>query len=195
MITGVYILGCLALGMGLAMDAFSVSLADALREPKMKKGRMLCLAGTYALFQMAMPMIGWFFVDRAGRYLGILQRYFPGIACVLLFFIAIQMIREGLEKRKTPEEEIDIRPLGLSLLLLQALATSVDALSTGFAFGGRGPLQVFLGCGLIGGLTFFICLGGLILGRKAGRHLAWKASILGGVILLVIGVKILLQGL
>ncbi len=195
MITGEYILGCLALGTGLAMDAFSVSLADALREPHMKKGRMLGLAGTYGLFQMAMPFVGWFLVERAGRFLGAVQQYFPGVACVLLVLIGIKMIREGLEKRKMPESVTDTNTLSLSLLLLQALATSVDALSAGFAFGSRGILQVFGGCGIIGGITFLICLGGLLLGKKAGEHLAWKATILGGGILIFLGVKILLKGL
>lgn len=175
------------LGVGLAMDAFSVSLANGLNEPTMKKNRMCGVAGVFALFQFAMPMIGWVCVSTMARLFGIFEKLIPWIALGLLGYIGGKMLYEGI-KYKDEEEEKPV--VGLSGLLMQGVATSIDALSVGFTISNYNLLEALLACLLIGIVTFIICYAGLGIGKKAGTKLAGKAGILGGVILIFIGLEI-----
>ena len=100
MITFELILTAAALGAGLAMDAFSMSLADGLHEPSMHKRRICLLAGVFALFQFAMPMIGWFCVSTAASYFSVIQPFIPFIALALLLYIGGKMLWEGLRPCK-----------------------------------------------------------------------------------------------
>ena len=179
------------LGVGLAMDAFSVSIADAIAEPDMKKGRRLSIAGTFALFQVAMPLIGWFFFHWLTTSFLAVEPYIPWIGFILLLIIGGKMIWEGLHG--TPEASA--RPVGLMMLLAQGVATSIDALSVGTAMAEWDTLSALTGSLIIGAVTLAICLAGIFLGRKIGLRLAGRAGILGGVILIVIGVRILLDAL
>ena len=175
------------LGIGLAMDAFSVSLANGLNEPGMKKGKMCGVAGVFGGFQFAMPMIGWFCVTTITQYFVAFQPFIPWIALILLSYIGGKMVWEGIKKQ---DDEDETPPVGLMGLLIQGVATSIDALSVGFTIAGYNLFQAVLSCLLIGIVTFVICLAGLAIGKKAGTKLADKAGILGGIILIFIGLEI-----
>ena len=180
------------LGVGLAMDAFSVSLANGLNDPKMKAGKACGIAGMFAFFQALMPMIGWFCVHNLAKLFSAFQGMIPWIALALLAVIGGKMLWEGLH----PEEEEDESKstLGLSALIVQGIATSIDALSVGFTISDYNWLMALVCSLLIATVTFFICVAGVVIGKKFGTKLANKASILGGVILIAIGIEIFVSG-
>lgn len=180
------------LGVGLAMDAFSVSLANGLNEPKMKKGRLCGIAGTFAMFQFLMPLIGWLCVHTIAQYFNAFEKFIPYIALVLLCFIGGKMLFEGIKNKDSSEEKA---PVGFVGLIVQGIATSIDALSVGFTIADYDGLKAVLCCLLIGVVTFFICAGGLVIGKKFGTKLAGKASIFGGAILIFIGIEIFVKSL
>ena len=189
--TGVFLINSALLGMGLAMDAFSVSLANGLNEPMMKKRRMSFIAGVFALFQAAMPMIGWICVHTIMRYIKMFEKAIPWIALVLLVYIGGKMLIEGI---KGEEQEEAKGALGLSALLIQGVATSIDALSVGFTIAEYNAIMALLCAAIIAVVTFVICMVGLHLGKKFGTKFAGKAGILGGVILIGIGIEIFVTG-
>lgn len=180
------------LGIGLAMDAFSVSLANGLNEPCMKKRRMMSIAGIFSLFQCLMPLIGWLCVHTVVQYFSALEKFVPWIALILLCFIGGKMLLEGIHCK---EGDCGCGHVSFAGLLVQGIATSIDALSVGFTIADYNGLQAIV-CGLlIAAVTFGICMGGLLIGKKFGTHLAGKASILGGAILIFIGFEIFLTSL
>ena len=183
----------LLLGVGLAMDAFSVSLANGLNEPCMKRGRMCGIAGVFAFFQFAMPMIGWVCVMTVARLFDWFVPLIPWIALGLLGFIGGKMLVEGIRNRE--EENEQNGKLGVGALLVQGIATSIDALSVGFTIADYGFVMALVCCLLIAAVTFVICMGGLMIGRRFGTRLSNKAAILGGVILIVIGIEIFVTNL
>ena len=189
----VFILNSAALGVGLAMDAFSVSLANGLHEMHMPGKRMCAVAGVYAFFQYAMPMIGWVCVHTVLSLFSSLERFIPWIALALLLYIGIKMLLEGIREKKGTETENSHR-LSAQELLLQGIATSIDALSVGFTIAEYSAPLANLASLIIAGVTFVICLGGLLIGKKAGTKLSGKASILGGCILIAIGIEIFIRG-
>ena len=174
------------LGVGLAMDAFSVSLANGLNEPKMGKARMSLIAGVFAAFQAIMPMTGWLCVHTVVAYFQSFQKFIPWIALALLGFIGGKMIWEGIRGGEG-EERVGT---GFGLLLVQGVATSIDALSVGFTISDYDWKMALVASLVIAAVTFAICLGGLAIGKRFGTKLAGKASILGGVILVFIGLEI-----
>ncbi len=180
------------LGVGLAMDAFSVSLANGLNEPKMKTAKVGGVAGLFAFFQFAMPMIGWICVSTIAQKFTSFQKFIPWIALALLGFIGGKMLYEGIVNKDSEEEKPAV---GFSALIVQGVATSIDALSVGFTIADYKFPEALLSCALIGIVTFFICLAGINIGKKAGTKLAGKAGVLGGAILIVIGLEIFITGL
>jgi len=182
-----FFLTSILLGVGLAMDAFSVSLANGLNEPGMKGGRMCGIAGVFSFFQFAMPMIGWVCVHTLVEMFSAFEKFIPWIALALLSYIGGKMLYEGIKHRNSEEEKPAV---GFVALLVQGVATSIDALSVGFTISHYSTLDALVCCLLIAFVTFFICMGGLYLGKKFGTRLAGKASILGGAILIFIGLEI-----
>lgn len=178
------------LGAGLAMDTFSVSLANGLNEPKMKKLKMLGVSGMFSAFQFAMPMIGWICVSAIAQYFNAFQKLIPWIALALLGFIGGKMLYEGIVNKDSEEEKPAV---GLSALLVQGVATSIDALSVGFTIADYSLSEALLSCFIIGAVTFVICFAGIAIGKKAGTALAGKAGILGGLILIFIGLEIFIK--
>ena len=178
------------LGLGLAMDAFSVSVATGLSEPSMPKKRMLSIAGVFGSFQFAMPLIGWICVSTLVRRFTDLAGFIPWIALFLLLAIGIKMIAEGLRGAEEPKEST----MGRARLVLLGIATSIDALSVGFAISQYNTFQAILCSVIIGVLTFAICMGGLFFGRKLGTRFAGKAPIFGGIVLIIIGIEIFVKG-
>ena len=188
-----FILNSILFGVGLAMDAFSVSMANGLREPDMKTSRMCIIAGTFAFFQILMPLLGWVCVHTIAEMFEGFQRLIPWIALLLLGYIGGKMLLEGLRGEES-EPGAEAAAVGWSGLMLQGIATSIDALSVGFTiaeYSWRAALTEAL---IIGIVTFLICLAGLRIGKFFGMRLAGKASILGGVILIAIGLEIFLTG-
>jgi len=187
-----FLFNSILLGAGLAMDAFSVSLANGLNEAGMKKGRMCRIAGTFAGFQILMPLIGWFCVNRIAEAFEAFRRFIPWIALILLVFIGGKMMIEGLRKKTSAAEKAAV---GFWALMLQGIATSIDALSVGFAIAEYSGAEALAASLIIGAVTFAICMGGLFLGRRFGMKLADKASILGGLILIAIGAEIFISSM
>lgn len=176
------------LGVGLAMDAFSVSLANGLKEPCMKYPKMCIVAATFAFFQALMPMIGWTLIHSVVQYFQSLEKWIPWIALALLTYIGISMILES--RKEVPCEERTMQKLGLGALLIQGIATSIDALSVGVTIADRGLWEALLTAAIIAVVTFVICLGGILIGKSVGTRLAGRAGIFGGAILIFIGLEI-----
>ena len=177
-------------GIGLAMDAFSVSLADGLREPQMKRGRLLTIAGLFGGFQGLMPLIGWFLVHTVVRFFEGFLNVTPWIALVLLLFIGGNMLREGIRGGYLE----DVKVLSAGTLLLQAVATSIDALSVGISIVRYSALQALVCSLIIAVITFGLCVISLRVGRRAADRLQGKAQVLGGVILILLGIEICVTG-
>lgn len=186
-----FLVNSIMLGVGLAMDAFSVSMANGLNEPNMRRKKMCIIALVFAGFQALMPMIGWVCVHTVVQYFTAFEKFIPWIALGLLGFIGGKMLIEGV---KNQEEEIELSGVGVSALLVQGVATSIDALSVGFTISEYGFVMALVCAAIIAVVTFFICMGGLVIGKKFGTKLANKASILGGVILMAIGIEIFVTG-
>ena len=186
-----FIVKSFLLGMGLAMDAFSVSLANGLNNPKMKKGKMLLVAGIFAVFQGIMPMIGWFCVHNLVNYFKAFEKFIPWIALGLLVYIGGNMLLEGI---KGEEEDDNSKELTLKALMVQGVATSIDALSVGFTIADYNFSMALLCVLVIAVVTFIICFVGIIIGKKVGMKFAGKASIMGGIILILIGAEIFFTG-
>ncbi len=182
----------ISLGIGLAMDAFSVSLANGLNEPSMKRKKMLGVAGIFAFFQFAMPLIGWVCIHTIATRFEAFNRFIPWIALALLGYIGGKMIYESLTN-KCEGDECPIKRIGFTALLVQGVATSIDALSVGFTISDYFLQKALISCLLIGVVTFAICFAGLAIGKKAGAGLADKAGLLGGGILIFIGLQIFIR--
>ena len=181
------------LGVGLAMDAFSVSLVAGLNEPGMKKRKMSLVSGTFAFFQALMPMLGWVCVHTVLECFEAVQKFIPIIAFLLLTYIGVKMIIES--RRPADEDSCPLVKLTFKALIVQAVATSIDALSVGFKIVEYNVIEAFISALIIALVTFIICFAGVVLGKKTGTLLSGKANILGGAILIVIGTQILLDSI
>lgn len=181
------------LGIGLAMDACAVSMANGLNEPDMKIHKSVLIAFMFALFQILMPLLGWVCVHFVAEQFTEFYKAVPYIALALLAFIGGKMIFEGCRHNKQDQNE---NPHALTFLglLLQAIATSIDALSVGFTIAEYGIPQALLSAAIIGVITFAISFSAVFIGKKSGDKLGNKAEILGGIILIAIGIKIFVEG-
>ncbi len=180
------------LGVALAMDAFSVSVVSGLGDVNMKKRKTLLIAGTFAAFQFAMPVIGWVFVHYLCEFFSVFEKFIPWIALVLLLFIGGKMVFDALRDNGEGEE---YKPLGFWTLIIQGVATSIDALSVGFTTSEYNFPTALVSAAIIGLVTLIICICGVIIGKKVGTKLNDKATLLGGVILIIIGIWIFIKGI
>ncbi len=185
-----FILNSILLGVGLAMDAFSVSLANGISDPCMPAKKSFKIAGTFGIFQTLMPLAGWHLVRTAAELFSMLKRFIPWISLFLLLFIGGKMLFEGIKKEGRSETQ-DLRG---NVLLMQGLATSIDALSVGFTIADHKVLEAFVCTSIIGIVTFVLCLFGLRLGKKISAAIPWDPQILGGIILIIIGIEIFVKG-
>lgn len=186
-----FFLNSILLGLGLAMDAFSVSLANGLNEPDMKDKKMCKIAGVFAFFQAVMPMIGWICVHTIIQYFNAFRNFIPWIALILLLFIGGKMLIDGI---KPKSDETEKQKTGTAYLLLQGIATSIDALSVGFAIAEYAFLMAIVCALIISVVTFAVCMAGLMIGKKFGTKFSGKAAMLGGMILIMIGLEIFISG-
>ena len=184
-----FIVTSIMMGVGLAMDAFSVSLANGLHEPYMRKRKMCAVAGVFAIFQAMMPMFGWLCVHTIVNFFQEFSKLIPWIALGLLGFIGGHMLIEGIKG-----EEEEVPRVGFWGLIIQGVATSIDALSVGFTISEYGFFMAVACVVIIAVVTFIICMFGLRIGKCCGTRLAGKATILGGVILIAIGIEIWITG-
>lgn len=186
-----FIFNSIILGVGLAMDAFSVSLANGLNEPHMSRKRMSLIAGMYAFFQGVMPLIGWVCVHTILEYFEVFEDFVPWIALILLTLIGGKMIYDSIKKEDSTETA---EKLSMGTLLVQAIATSIDALSVGFTIAEYDFPMAAIAALIIASITFAICIGGLHIGKQFGTIYADKASIFGGILLIGIGIEIFISG-
>lgn len=193
------IINSVLLGVGLAMDAFSISIANGILEPNMKKGRMFKIASVYAVAQLIMPLIGWFLVTTLEGIFTSFSKFIPWIALILLLFIGGKMVIEGILERtgKKKDEIKEDKPVKLTwgALIVQGIATSIDALSVGFTIADYSALRAIAASVIIGVVTLVICLIGLIFGKKIGEKISSIATIIGGCILIFIGIEIFVKGI
>ena len=179
-------------GIGLSMDAFAVSICKGLAMPAVNKKQALLIGAYFGVFQALMPLAGWLLGSQFARHV---TKLAPWIAFVLLAWIGGSMLRESLSK-KEEDEEVEPVELRHKELFLLAVATSIDALAVGVSFS-MVELSVSIGAAaaLIGCTTFAISVGGVFVGHIFGARYKNRAEFVGGAILLLIGVKILLEHL
>jgi putative Mn2+ efflux pump MntP len=203
----------LLVAVALSMDAFAVGMTNGMTNSKMKIGKVLLIAAFYGGFQFLMPVIGYF---ASGVFSSLIEKVAPWVSFILLGFIGGKMIYDGvkevLEHRKEGKAAKDTthaqekgvetveKPLSIKTLSLQALATSIDALAVGVSFlalstDGTLCLNVWWDSLIIGCVTFSLSVIAVYLGKVIGNKLADKAEIAGGAVLVIIGIKILLEGL
>ena len=183
-----YLLQSFSLGVGLAMDACAVSMTNGLSVPNMKKSKMLFIAFTFALFQALMPLIGYF----AGQlFVDFISVFVPYIALILLLFIGINLLIEGFKKDCECEK---CSTITFKKVIMQAIATSIDALSVGITIISYTIIDAIISALIIGVVTFVLCFISIIIGKKFGDSFGSKAKILGGIILIVIGIEIFVTG-
>lgn len=171
------------------MDAFSVSVANGLNEPNMNGSRVALVSGTFALFQGLMPLIGWFIVVTAVNALEFLEQFVPWIALILLTFIGVKMIRDGFS-----DDGTEPMAIGMAALLVQGIATSIDALSVGFTISDYDIFGASVCALIIALVTWAICAVGLVGGKALGTRFASRATVFGGGILILIGLEIFITG-
>ena len=181
----------IALGVGLAMDAFSVAMANGIRESEMKLGKMCGVAGIFAFFQALMPLLGWLCIHTVVQYFESFTVLIPWIALALLGYIGGKMLYEGIKSSSCP---VVPAAIGVGALLVQGVATSIDALSAGFTIAEYDLPAALLASAIIAAVTVVICYAGVIIGKTVGNKIAGKANILGGVILILIGIEIFITG-
>ena len=187
-----FIIESLALGVGLAMDAFSVSLANGLNEPKMRTRKAIGICGVFAFFQALMPMIGWVLVRTVVQKFQACEKFIPWIALALLGFIGGKMLYEGIRCKC---DECECKRLTLATLIVQGIATSIDALSVGFAIDDYSFIEALLCVLIIAVITFLLCFIGINIGSRVGSRFSSKSSIIGGAILIIIGIEIFITGI
>lgn len=188
------ILNSILLGVGLAMDACAVSMANGLNDPNMKVRKVVLVALIFAFFQALMPMIGWICVRTVAQQFDKFTVAIPYIALALLEFIGGKMIYEGVTHKENSSEQQSHKNLTAVVLLTQAVATSIDSLSVGFTVSSYDVWQALTSVAIIALVTFAICVGGVYVGKKFGTKLGNKAEIFGGIILIGIGLEIFITG-
>ena len=177
-------------GIGLSMDAFAVAICKGLAMPTVNKKQTLLIGAYFGVFQALMPLTGWLLGSQFARHV---TKMAPWIAFVLLAWIGGSMIRESLSKKEEDEEPEPVELRHKELFML-AVATSIDALAVGVSFS-MVELAIPIGAAaaLIGCTTFAISVGGVFVGHIFGAKYKNRAEFVGGAILILIGVKILLE--
>ncbi len=194
------IIDVILIGVGLSMDAVAVSVSNGISDHKMKWGKILLIAGVFGLFQGVMPFLGYLLGSLFARFIEIIAPY---LAFVLLGFIGGKMIFEAIrdirKKDSNDEKKKDTR-LTVGVLLMQAVATSIDAFAVGvnmacYESAGNLALPVFVNCIIIAFITFVLCVIAVLIGKKTGDVFSDKATLAGGIILVIIALKMLIEGI
>lgn len=185
-------------GLTLAIDAFAVSVTDGMVYPNLPARRGTSIPLTFGLFQAFMPILG-FYISWGLSQIDIIEEVDHWLALTLLAFIGGKMVLDGIKELTSPAEEVKHKKFSYTEVLVQGVATSIDALAVGFTFNimleGVKNIQLWawISVAVIGVSTFVISLIGLIIGKRVGKAFAKKAgvaSIIGGIVLILIGIKI-----
>jgi len=174
------------LGVGLAMDAAAVSAVNGFTEPKMKLVKTLFMAFLYGTFQGIMPLIGY---AAGSLVVNLVSKILPYVALVLLTYLGGKMIYDGIKGEDEENEEI-MNGITMKTLLLQSVATSIDALSVGLLFSEDTFMEALIQSSIIDIVTFVISFASFFVGKYSGTFLNDKAQIFGGIVLIFIGLKI-----
>lgn len=180
------------LAVGLSMDAFAVSICKGLAMKKATLKAGLTCGIWFGGFQALMPLIGFFL---GGLFAGVIQAIDHWVAFVLLAFIGINMLREAFYGKCDCEGCEADADMSFKTMFLMAVATSIDALAAGISLAMAGNVNIFAAVLLIGAFTFVFCTVGVKIGNVFGSKLENKAQMVGGIILIFLGVKILLEHL
>ena len=178
-------------GVALAMDAFAVSICKGIKMPKLRKSHIVIIAVFFGGFQMLMPLIGWLLGSQFVQYI---SKFDHWIAFALLAFIGVKMAIESFKHEEEDCCKCDSK-LDLKELVVLAIATSIDALAVGITFALYPDINILTSISIIGIVTFVICAGGVVIGHKFGAKFKSKAELLGGIVLVLIGLKLLIEGL
>lgn len=188
-------------GLTLAIDAFAVSVTDGMVYQNLSTKKSFIIPLTFGIFQALMPIVG-FYISWGLSQIKIIEEIDHWIALALLVFIGGKMIVDGIKELRSPEEEAKPKQFSLTEVLIQGVATSIDALAVGFTFkvmfDGVAQLHLWawISVLMIGVITFLISLVGLRIGIKVGQLFRKKASIaeiIGGIVLILIGIKIVVE--
>lgn len=173
------------IGLSLSMDAFAVSISKGLAFKKNYFGKAIIVGLYFGVFQALMPLIGYFF---GSTFSSVIEKIDYWIAFIALTLLGFNMIKDSINsKEEEMEDKIDVKTM-----ITLSIATSIDALVVGVTFAFL-EVSKFVAISIIGITTFLLCVIGVIIGNKLGRLFKNKASIFGGVILILIGIKILLE--
>lgn len=183
------IIELLLIAIGLSMDAFAVSVTNGLCYKNVKLKWTLGMGLCFGLFQGAMPTIGYFL---GSTFAGFISRFDHYIALILLGFIGGKMLADGIKSRNESVEKTDLG-MSLGLLLVQGVATSIDALAVGVSFAMLPDVNIVMAAGFIAMITFILSIAAVFIGKKFGNLLNNKAQIVGGLILIGIGLKIFIE--
>jgi putative Mn2+ efflux pump MntP len=203
-LTWVLVLEVFLIGLSLSMDAFAVSVTDGLCYRNLTKVKGATIPLAFGLFQAVMPLIGYFVAFGLGQaFEEIFDKIDHWIAFVLLAIIGGKMIYDAIKQLRSKEEEIKEKKYSVPEVLVQGVATSIDALFVGVSFAATEGFKnsipnVLVGVAIIGVTTFAISLAGVLIGVKIGNVLKNKsgiATLIGGLVLIGIGLKILIEGL
>ncbi|MBN2443921.1 MAG: manganese efflux pump [Spirochaetales bacterium] len=178
----------IGLALGLSMDAFSVSITNGCIIHELKLRHAIRIAFSFGLFQAIMPLIGWATGSLFSSYI---QSFDHWIAFGLLSFIGIKMIYDS-RKRESENKTKDCRHY--PTLFILSIATSIDALAVGVSFAFLN-IQIIFPVLLIGIITFIVCLIGIFIGNRIGKFFETGIELFGGLILIGIGIKILIEHL
>ncbi len=176
-------------GVGLSMDAFAVSICKGIKMRETNKSYIFLIAFFFGGFQMLMPLVGYLLGSQFVEYI---QDFDHWISFALLAFIGGKMC---LESMKTEDEEIANDNFDVKELFLLSVATSIDALAVGVAFAFYDAINLPISLAIIGTVTFFICSCGVVVGNKFGSRFKSKAELFGGLVLIGIGIKLLVEGI
>ncbi len=180
------------IAVGLSMDAFAVSLCKGLTMKKLDYGKGTVIAFFFGLFQGIMPLLGWFLGKQFEQHIVAFDHW---IAFVLLAYIGARMIYDALKSKDEPVEACPVdQKINYRELLVLSVATSIDALAVGISFAFF-QMPILPAVGLIAIITFVLCFAGVILGNRFGVKYKTKAEVAGGIVLILIGLKILLEHL
>ncbi len=190
------IITVLSTAFGLSMDAFAVSTSNAMTYKNLTRKKALFTSLMFGVFQGLMPLLGFLVGTLFCDYI---KKFDHWIAFLVLGFIGGKMIFDAIKELKNPETVKIENNLSVKMIILQAFATSIDAMAVGIGFAALGASEMFVNiyvtCLIICAVTFLCCVVAHLIGKKAGELLKEKAEILGGVILVLIGAKILIEHL
>lgn len=178
------------LGIALSMDAFSISLANGLAEPKMKFRKISLIAAIFAISQFLMPLFGWICVHTVAEHFVFFRKLIPWIALILLSYLGGNMLFSGIGSKYERES---VSSVNIGSVLVSGIATSIDSLSVGFTISAYTFSEALMCALTIGVVTFSLCIAGVFTGKHFGKSLSNKAEILGGAILIFIGIEIFIS--